>query len=382
MKAIPNPVRYKIVLLKSRITAGGGAEKYTERLAAHFHRRGCAVTLLTSGPLPKESLCEILSLKELSPFSYQRVKQYDRFCKETLARIQPDFIFGLDRNGYQTHLRASNGVHAAYLHQRRKECSALKRISFSLNPLHRTLLKLEKSSFEHPELKKLIANSHMVREEILQHYKVDPQKIVVIHNGMEWQEMERDFQNWEIERLKTAKEKNLPLSTFHFLFVGHNYARKGLEPLLRALSLISNEEFHLSVVGKEKQLPRFQALVRDLKLEKKVSFFPTQKAISFYQLADALVIPSFYDPFANVTAEALGMGLFVISSKHNGGSEVLSSDTGSILHDLFNPEALADLLLKALNQPKTRESAKRIRNSVATLDFSHQLERIADEVLL
>ena len=44
----------------------------------------------------------------------------------------------------------------------------------------------------------------------------------------------------------------------------------------------------------------------------------------FYQMADALVIPSFYDPFANVTVEALAMGLFVLSSKHNGGPEILT----------------------------------------------------------
>lgn len=375
-------MKARVVLLKSRITAGGGAEKYTERLAAHFHKRDCDVTLLTSGPLPKESLCETISLKELSPFSYQRVQQYNHFCKEILATMQPNIIFGLDRNCYQTHLRASNGVHAAYLDQRRKESSAFKRISFSLNPLHRTILKLEKQSFEHPELKKLIVNSYMVRNEVLERYNVDTKKIVVIHNGMEWQEMEGDFQNWEIDRPKIAKEKKLSLSTFHFLFLGHNYTRKGLEPLLRALALLSNEEFHLSVVGKERQISRFQALVKNLKLEKKVTFFPAQKAISFYQLADTLVIPSFYDPFANVTAEALSMGLSVISSRHNGGSEILSSDAGSILPDLFDSSAFATLLRKAMQQPKTRESATRIRNSVAKLDFSHQLERIADEVLL
>ena len=36
--------------------------------------------------------------------------------------------------------------------------------------------------------------------------------------------------------------------------------------------------------------------------------------LKFYKIADCLVIPSFYDPFANVTVEALAMGVFVITS--------------------------------------------------------------------
>ncbi len=54
----------------------------------------------------------------------------------------------------------------------------------------------------------------------------------------------------------------------------------------------------------------------------------------FYQLADALAIPSFYDPFANVTVEALAMGLFVVSSRSNGGFEILDPSKGIIIENL------------------------------------------------
>ena len=69
-----------------------------------------------------------------------------------------------------------------------------------------------------------------------------------------------------------------------------------------------------------------QALAAKLNIQRRVTFFGPQKEIRpFYQFADALVIPSFYDPFANVTVEALAMGLFVVSSKSNGGHEILIS---------------------------------------------------------
>jgi len=100
-----------------------------------------------------------------------------------------------------------------------------------------------------------------------------------------------------------------------------------------------------------------------------VEFFGPQKEIlPFYKKADALVIPSFYDPFANVTVEALAMGLFVVSSKTNGGSEALTKTNGVVVKD-----SLIDALETALKKPKTKERASQIRESVKHLDFSNQM---------
>ena len=249
-------------------------------------------------------------------------------------------------------------------------------------PAPKTLLKIEKSAFEDEGLKKLFVNSNMVREEILRFYKTDPQKICVLHNGVEWEEMQPDFDAWENLKPQIAQEFQLNPSTFHFLFVGHNYRRKGLELLLKALSRLSHEEFHLSVVGKEKQLSFFKALVKALNLKNKVSFFPEQKQIrKFYQLADALIIPSIYDPFANVTVEALAMGVYTVSSKTNGGKEVLTPDSSAIIENLYQIDTIVDALKLALSHPKTKKRADAIRESVKHLDFSRQLNRYVNETL-
>ena len=44
----------------------------------------------------------------------------------------------------------------------------------------------------------------------------------------------------------------------------------------------------------------------------------------YYAASDVLLFPSFYDPCANVTFEALASGIPVISTKRNGASEVIS----------------------------------------------------------
>ena len=96
-------------------------------------------------------------------------------------------------------------------------------------------------------LRTLFTNSHMVKEEILRYYQVDSKKIEVIHNGVEWQEMEKDFQEWTTLRKKQLDTHHLHSERFQFLFVGHNYQRKGLAPLLKGLSLLKEKEWDLSV---------------------------------------------------------------------------------------------------------------------------------------
>jgi len=332
----------------------GGLEKYTKRLADGFSQKGHDVTLLTSDKKSRFSLYQLL--------------QYDRYCKKYIESEKPDIIFGMERNFcLQTHYRAGNGCHAAYLERRKMREGIVKRLSFALNPLHKLILAMEKKTFESPDLKKLFVNSALVEREILTHYPaVEPDKIVVVHNGVEWHELEKPFEEG------FTKPR---LWAYQFLFVGNEYERKGLNELLEALGALTSEQWELTVIGKERNPKHFYQKVADLGLEKKVHFLGQVSDVRpYYSKADCLVIPSRYDPFANVTVEALAMGLLVISSTHNGGHEVLKSP-----NFIYNSqEELENCLKQALKHPKTHLSATVIRNSIAHLDFKNQIQKVID----
>src|SRR5262249_17959556 len=153
---------------------------------------------------------------------------------------------------------------------------------------------------------------------------------------------------------------------------------KGLDLLLQALAALGEKNVELSVVGKEKNLERYVKKVESLGLKDCVRFFGCiQEIKTFYSASDALVIPSMYDPFANVTVEALAMGVYVVSSSSNGGSEVLRSDIqGQVFTDIQDPHELMLCLKKALQKPKTIERAEQIRHSVSGLDYALQLGKI------
>jgi UDP-glucose:(heptosyl)LPS alpha-1,3-glucosyltransferase len=362
-----------VVILKRHLDKIGGLEKYSWKIASSLVKKNKKVLFLTTQAKKDLGSKENISFKFFKNsglFSFSKTSNFDKSCTNFLKENKFPIALGMDRNRFQTHIRAGNGVHLSYLKRRSIFDNRFKNISFKLNPLHKTFLDIEKDAFQNPFLKKIIANSHMVKDEIIHSYNVDPKQIIVIHNGVEWVELENHYQNFD-------NDKNV----FQFLFIGNGFQRKGLKEILFALSQIK-DDFHLKIVGRDKKANKFKRLANKLNLEKKVTFLDEKKDIlSLYQESDVLLIPSFYDPFANVTIEALAMGLFVISSKYNGAKEILSSNTGLVIEDQTNIDCVISALKTSLKHKKTTISAKKIRDSVKHLDFSKQLNKLINEIV-
>ncbi len=374
----------KMTILKSNLSYFGGLEKYALRVAHAFSDQGCEVNLLTTGDLPPIDFKTITPVKVGTPgsISLLNLKEFDRNCYRWCNENQSDIIFGFDRNRYQTHYRAGNGVHAAYLQRRKHIDSFFRCLSFSINPLHRYILQTEMQMFNHPALKLLFTNSQMVRDELLSYYQIDEKKIKVVHNGVNWNDMQSDFDHYEEQRRALQNKMGLDPNAFQFLFAGNGYKRKGLPLLLKALNRLKTKHFQLMVVGRDKELKYFSHLAKKYNLNDQVFFHGYRKdLLPFYKAADALIIPSLYDPFASVTLEALSMGLFVISSKYNGAHEILTNESGCLIPDLFDIEAFTYSLENALKFPKNKKQATNIRNTIKHLDFSKQLHEIVDQTL-
>ncbi len=376
----------RIALLKSGVRQCGGLEKYTLRLARAFSSAGHRVSLLTTDCEPHvidTNGFEVVCFGAKPRLSLHHLLRFDADCRKCIDANDFEIVFGMDRNFcLQTHYRAGNGVHAAYLARRRAFSSFYKRLSFDLNPLHKVLLAMEKATFESPQLKVLFTNSNMVRQEVLEHYRVEPQKVVVVHNGVEWQEFQTPFDEGLSMRSELSRQLGLKTDCFRFLFIGNDYKRKGLDLVLQALALLPNRDVELAVVGKDRNIEGYMHKAQALGLGSRVRFFgPVREIKTFYSISDALIVASMYDPFANVTVEALAMGVQVISSSANGGSEVLTRDElGSVFQDLHDPEELVSCLRRAIERPKTAIRAEQIRAQVADFDFSHKLGEIVRAV--
>lgn len=104
-----------------------------------------------------------------------------------------------------------------------------------------------------------------------------------------------------------------------------DFDRKGLEPLLKALSLLNNPDAKLLVVGgSQTEIQEYQSIRDRLGLTDDVVFVGFQTDIRpFLWISNLFAIPSSYETFSLVTFQAAIAGLPVIATKLYGIEEFL-----------------------------------------------------------
>lgn len=334
---MPEPI---IHFLRRDRTPFGGAENYLARLSHALTDAGIAHRILHSRQprwLP----------------SWLRALTYNlAVCLGKRGR----FYFSLERVTCAEIYRAGDGVHRAFLETRPR----------SLNPLHPVYLWLERRCFANSRC--IIANSLLVRRQIIDYYAVDPARIRVIYPGIDLAQPVPDGD-------ALRRELGIPAASRVILFVGAGFARKGVAPLLQLLSRV-RADYRALIVGKDKRLADYRRLAEELGLAGRVVFTGPRTDIDrFYAAADLLLFPTRYEPFSNVVLEAMRLDNAVITTRQNGAAEVL--DEALLMAD---PEDAAILpqIERLLTDDAWLERVKQ-RNRDTAAEFS--IERNAAETL-
>ena len=371
----------RIAIIKSNYTPYGGGEKYTTWLINAFVKKGMRVDVITAEPVRWENTplnINWVSLKQFRHNNLLRLMSFNSSVKRHLKKTAYDCILGMDRTEYQTHLRMGGGCHIAWLRRRCEEVSSIRCMSFRLNPFHRKMIEIEKRVLLSDKLKTIFCNSHLVKNEIIDYYPQAEKKIMVIHNGVEWDELSSAFNETASVKQQILKSLALRTDRYYFLFLGSGFERKGLEKAIKALGLLPPFT-DLIVVGKDKNEKKYKTLAKKTGLAQRVHFFgPQRNVVPFYQAADAFILPTIYDPFSNASLEALAMGLYTVTSYANGCSEVIKDGAGYLIKDLRNTVSVAEAMNTALQEHLSREE---IRESVHNLDFDNQLNKIVVECI-
>jgi UDP-glucose:(heptosyl)LPS alpha-1,3-glucosyltransferase len=221
------------------------------------------------------------------------------------------------------------------------------------------MLALERRLFADPRLRRVIANSRQVKEEIIRHYHLAPERLAVVHNGLDRQRF-RPLS--EPERLERRASLGGTARRPIVLFAGSGFGRKGLAHLLEAFGGMKSKKALLWVAGKGYPAP-YQRQARRLGLAERFKFWGPQADLApFYQAATVLALPTIYDPCSNVVLEALGCGTPVITTAANGAAEFLSpGQNGEVLG---RGDAVSDLT-RALDDYLLRGEAPEVRRAAA-----------------
>ena len=145
-----------------------------------------------------------------------------------------------------------------------------------------------------------------------------------------------------------------------FLYVGSGFERKGVAQALQALA--RTPDAHLLIVGHDKKAKQYQRLSRSLGVGQRAHFVGAQTDVKpYYGLADALLLPTLYDPFPNVVVEAMACGLPVITSKKCGAAELIDEGRQGFVRDALDTAGLAQAM-QILSKPgRAREMGAQAR---------------------
>ncbi len=371
----------KLAFIKKKFSIHGGAERYLQTFLENLQKKGYDIHVLANRWEPCDGLTfhKIRAnhgLSVLSVFSFNR-----NIRKKLKTELNVDAVISFERTNCQDIYRAGDGVHAEWLSIRSRSESALKKFSSQINPLHRYLLHLEKKLFQNTSI--LIANSNMVREQIISHYKIPPEKIRVIYNGVDLNRFCPG--NREAWRSSTRQMLKLDAEEKVALFVGSGFQRKGLAVLLETFGLIADKKMKLLIVGRGKK-ELYGGVVARHGLKERVFFLEPRKDIEkLYAAADLFILPTFYDPFSNATLEAMASGLPVITTRNNGVSELIrNGEEGFVVEDFLDSRELSEKILQVFREhismgDKARRKAEEFPIERAIRQFSDTLTSFVEK---
>lgn len=282
----------KLYLVREKSTKFGGAEVYLSRLSKVLSNNGIEHKILNS------------VFPRILP-SWLRIILFNL---QACLMKKEKFYFSLERIVCPDVYRAGDGVHKIFLSIENKS---------KFNLLHPVYLFLERRCFNNA--KHIIANSQMVKNEIIKVYGVDRHKIDVVYNGIQPKEVDY-AQSYQ----KLSNEFDLQSDTPIILYVGSGFKRKGVEEFLGIISKMTTK-CQAFILGKEKKIYYYEQLAKDLGVYNKVVFTgPRTDVVDFYTISDIFLFPTHYEPFSNVVLEAMNFGNAVFTTKQNGAHEILS----------------------------------------------------------
>lgn len=211
---------------------------------------------------------------------------------------------------------------------------------------------VERTAYE--SATRIIAVSHGMRADVLQAYPaVDPDRVVVVHNGIDTDAYHPDADDEPV--------RHLGISRPYVLFVGRITRQKGIVHLINAARRF-DDGVQLVLCASSPDTPeigRETAAAVERLLEERgpgsVIWIQEQverrQLISLFSHALAFACPSVYEPLGIVNLEAMACETAVVASAVGGIPEVVVDGVTGILvpYDPADPGALEDGIASAVN---------------------------------
>jgi L-malate glycosyltransferase len=233
-----------------------------------------------------------------------------RFIKtEILTQKKPDII--------HSHLTYPGGFLGTIIQQKDKIPNVITEHS-TIRLYFRSWLHKQCVKYALRKTNTVISVSKSLREEIVAFCQ---RPVIVINNIV-------DVSKFDL--VKSSQQLTLNIG----FLGGLNNSNKGLDLLLRSVSLLRRKDIVLHIGGDGMLLGNFKSMAKNLGIDGICNFNGeiSRSGISeFFSKLDFFVLPSRYETFGIVLIEAMACGLPVIATKCGGPEEIVTPATGLLI---------------------------------------------------
>ncbi|MEW6429768.1 MAG: glycosyltransferase family 4 protein, partial [Thermodesulfobacteriota bacterium] len=338
----------------------GGAESYAVALAGSLLAAGWKVDCIGRQWGGEPAGARFIEIKEprFLP-TWARMLHFALRHRRIVSEGRYDVVVGFGNtiamNLYQSH----GGVHWASTFRKvysepNPWLRTAKRLLILLTPKNWMRSWIESAPFRLQPRPVIVAISDLVREDIRRVHGLGRGEVELVYNGIDLDRFTAAAAASEARLAIRSRYGFSPADTV-FLFVSFELKKKGMEPLLAALRLLTERnrrEAKLLVVG---GLPsrKMQRYIDRHGLAGTISFAGPQQVIGdFYAAGDAFILPTYYDACSLSVLEAMASGLPPITTESNGIAGILENGRdGIVLHHPPDPEEIAGAMTSLLDGP-------------------------------
>ena len=363
----------KIALITKRVSQSlGGAERVSAKLAGKLSKAGHDVHIFTGHMDTAVEGTETHLIKTVKWLSPLRLLSFQRKVRNILRKEKFDLVYSLCQVYPVDIYRVGDGIHRHWM-KVQYPGALLRWIKYLTSLVHLVMRFLEGKIFQDADRRLFITNSLLVKGQVIEYFHIPEEKIKVIYNGVDHKVFNAQANTCRdsMRREFRIAEKDLVI-----LFVSNNWERKGLSTIIEAISKAGNEKIRLLVVGRGNSRHYISlAMEKKIGLEQIIFIGRTGAVEKYYGMSDVFVLPSRYEPFANVCLEAMACGLPVITTSTNGASEIITPGRdGFILDDWRDSSSLAGFIKNMTDESLRREIGENAAKTAKNYTWQRHLE--------
>lgn len=236
---------------------------------------------------------------------------------------------------------------------------------------------------------KFIVLSEALRRALIERHKIPPEKIVRIYNGIELKEYNPDLKEVRSKKLEVRRELGLKNDVPVIGAIGRLVWQKGFEYLIQAIPKVIEvfPETRFLIVGEGPLKDKLKVKSEKLKVKDNIIFTGFRSDIKeILASIDLLVMPSLLEGLPMVLLEGMAMAKPIVATRIDGVTEVLENGKMGLLVPAKNPHALAEAILKVLNN-KTKadllgqNARKMVEEKFSVEKMVEQIEWVYEKLL-